>query len=268
MDADPTDEVDLHADLELIVSAARAGGKVALEYFGKNPDVQFKENNSPVSEADFAVDRTLADLLQQERPDYGWLSEETADTEERLDKETIFVVDPIDGTRVFLAGEDVWTICIAVVRKHRPVSAVVYAPARGEMYTAIIGKGARLGEAELQASAHETLASARVAGPKSFAGNSVLRREKVVAEDYIGSLAYRVTMVAAGQLEGAFARARPHDWDLAAADLLVHEAGGRLTDLQGRPLRYNRANTRHPALLAAPVDLHHTMTDIARQTVL
>ncbi len=266
-DAESSSAIDLEADLELISSAARAGGEVALQYFGKNPDVQFKENRSPVSEADLAVDRILADILQRERPRYGWLSEETADTRERLSKQTIFVVDPIDGTRVFLAGRDMWTVCIAVVRNQRPIAAAVFAPARGEMYTAMIGKGARLDGTAMQTSAHGKLTGARVAGPKSIAGNPALHREKIKTEDYVGSLAYRVTMVADGRLEAAFAKARPHDWDLAAADLLVHEAGGRLTDLDGNSLRYNKPNTRHPALVAAPAALHKSMTTIARQAV-
>lgn len=266
-DAEASNAIDLDADLELISSAARAGGELALQYFGKNPQVQFKENRSPVSEADLAVDRHLAGILQQERPHYGWLSEETADTEDRLAKETIFVVDPIDGTRVFLAGQDMWTVCVAVVREQRPVAAAVFAPARGEMYTAIAGKGAQLGDAAMRTSAHETTAGARVAGPKSIAGNRLLLRENIVAQDYVGSLAYRVTMVAHGRLEAAFAKARPHDWDLAAADLLVQEAGGRLTDLDGNTLRYNKPNTRHPALVAAPASLLKSMTRIARQTV-
>ena len=120
------------ADLALLAEAARAAGALALTFFGADPRQWTKAGKSPVSEADIAVDRLLHEHLTVARRDYGWLSEETADTPERLDKRRLFVVDPIDGTRAFLAGSPEWTVALAVVEDGRPTVGVVYAPVAGD----------------------------------------------------------------------------------------------------------------------------------------
>lgn len=131
-------------DLELLRATAVAAGIIASGYFRRDIKSWTKGNASPVSEADIIVDRYLAASLLNARPAYGWLSEETADNPSRLDCDRVFIVDPIDGTRAFLQGEDCWTVCLAVVEKGVPVAGVVYAPARNEMYEASLGGGARL----------------------------------------------------------------------------------------------------------------------------
>ncbi len=146
------DGCDLVADLQLLETAARQAGELALGYFGQGLETWFKGNKSPVSEADIAVDRFLADRLLTARPDYGWLSEETADDRARLKCRRVFIVDPIDGTRAFLAGGDEWTISIAVVEDGRPVTGAVFCPRRNEMFTARAGGGAFLNEAGIRVS--------------------------------------------------------------------------------------------------------------------
>ncbi len=129
-------------DLELITTAAMAAGEKALGFFRKNPDFRYKnEDRSPVSEADYAANDVLKERLLAARPNYGWLSEETDDDEARLGCETVFVVDPIDGTRAFIAGKDVWCVSVAVVHEGRPVAGVLYAPALIELYQAAQGQG-------------------------------------------------------------------------------------------------------------------------------
>jgi myo-inositol-1(or 4)-monophosphatase len=141
-------EVDLshslEEDLELIRVAAEEAGKIAMGYFGRDPEVWLKAGVSPVSEADYAVDAFLKGSLRAARPDYGWLSEETVDTPDRLTANRTFVVDPIDGTRAFLERRDVWCVSIAVVENGRPLAGVLDCPAREEVYVAAPGKGATL----------------------------------------------------------------------------------------------------------------------------
>jgi myo-inositol-1(or 4)-monophosphatase len=124
------------ADLELIREAARVAGELAMRYFRRDPQVWMKAGNSPVTEGDLAVDKLLHDRLSAARPDYGWLSEETADSLERLSAARTFVVDPIDGTRGFIAGSDEWCVSVAVVRGTRSIAGVLVAPATGEVFTA------------------------------------------------------------------------------------------------------------------------------------
>jgi myo-inositol-1(or 4)-monophosphatase len=244
------------ADLRLLVEAAEAAGGLAMKWFGNDPRTWPKGDSSIVSEADLAVDALLAEKLRGARPAYGWLSEETADTEERLARARVFVVDPIDGTRAFLAGEKEWTVALAVVEKGRPVAAALLAPALGELFTATAGEGAEVNGRRIAVAARDSIEGARFAGPRRFA--------RIVAETFavpvppvrfVPSLAYRLALVAAGTIDVAVAGPDAHDWDLAAADLLVQEAGGTLISLAGRRPTYNAAGTSHPPLVAANAGL-------------
>lgn len=202
-----------------------------------------------------AVDTLLRTALLAERPDYGWLSEETADDPVRVERAAVFVVDPIDGTRGFIQGDDRWCLSLAVVRGGRPEAAVLYAPARDEFYTAIAGKGAWMRNGALAVSTKLDLRRARTAGPRGWLKSAVLQAAGAYIQEHVPSLAYRFAAVASGDFDAAFASPGSHDWDLAACDLLVHEAGGRLTDLNGNVPVYNRDSPRHGVLAAANAKL-------------
>jgi myo-inositol-1(or 4)-monophosphatase len=159
------DAAAFEADLKLLEDAALEAGELALTFFGRDPETWFKGNKSPVSEADIAVDRFLGETLRAARPDYGWLSEETADDPIRLQHDRVFIVDPIDGTRAFLAGGDEWTVSVAVVDKGRPVAGAVYCPRRKEMFLAAKGGGASLNKDEITVSDRTETAGALLTGP-------------------------------------------------------------------------------------------------------
>lgn len=242
-------------DLDLLRRVIGQAGELAMSFFGRDPRNWLKDGNSPVSDADLAVDRFLAEVLGQARPDYGWLSEETADTEDRLSRSRVFIVDPIDGTRAFLAGGEEWTISLAVVEDGHPVVGAVFCPVKDELFLAARGQGASLNGAPIHVSRATEINGARLTGPHSIATNTDVLAAGFQRSPNLRSLAYRITMVAAGRVEVAAARENANDWDLAAADLLVQEAGGRLTDFAGKSRLYNQPDTRHPALLAAPEPL-------------
>ncbi|MCC2111079.1 MAG: 3'(2'),5'-bisphosphate nucleotidase CysQ, partial [Hyphomicrobiales bacterium] len=187
--------------------------------------------------------------------DYGWLSEETADTAERLSRRRLFVVDPIDGTRGFVEGIDDWTVSVAVVEDGRPVAGALYNPVADELYAAEAGRGARLNDRPIRVSGQSRLYGARIAGPSRLAASKALKDAGVRPADWIHSLALRFARVAAGRLDAAVARPDARDWDLAAADLLVHEAGGRLAAPNGTRPGYNRPDPRHGVLIAGGPDL-------------
>ncbi len=251
---------EFETDAALIGQAARDAGAVALNYFKRDPKVWTKDNNSPVSEADLAVDAFLRERLGGARPEFGWLSEETDDTRDRLSRDHIFVVDPIDGTRAFIDGRQDWTVSIAVVADGRPIAAALYAPVHDELFVASAGSGAMLNGETMAPGTRADLAGARVAGPRSILRHTALKEAGINAAGFIPSLAYRLALVGTGRFDAAVARPRAHDWDIAAADLIVTEAGGRLTDTDGRPIRYNTENLRHPALVASSADLHDQLT--------
>lgn len=246
----------------LTETVAKAG-ELALAMFSSSLKAWSKDNNSPVTEADLAVDRFLHQQLMALAPDYGWLSEETADTDARLAARRVWVVDPIDGTRGYMSGAPDWAVSVALVEDGRPLLAALFAPALEEMFTARRGAGAYRNGAPLSAGARVALAGARAAGPAEaldrLAASAAITR---VPRGH--SLALRLARVATDEVDIAVSRADSHDWDLAAADLVVEEARGLLTTLDAAPLTYNRAVPRHAALVCAGVRLHGPALAAAR----
>jgi myo-inositol-1(or 4)-monophosphatase len=244
-----SDNIPATKDLELISQAAREAGEIAMRYFGQNPEVWMKGGTSPVSEADLAVDKFLREVLSRARPDYGWLSEETADDLERLKAPRTFVVDPIDGTRAYIDGRDVWCVSIGIVENGRTIAGVLECPAKKEHFTAALGEGSFVnGRRMTVRSRSDRLV---VGGP-----NPMIRalpeeaRELIDAHPYVPSLAYRIALVARGTMDATFVKPNAHDWDLAAADLMLSEAGGEVRDGNGRRPRYAGPSHKLEALAA------------------
>ncbi len=262
-------DADLNAaDLDLLKGLAGEAGAIAMRWFREDPKVWMKEGDSPVSEADFAVDTFLKEQLLSARPDYGWLSEETDDDLDRLQAGRTFVVDPIDGTRGFINGAKQWCVSIAVVENNRPVAGVLECPALQQTITARADGGAQLNDIPISAGANGQADIIRVTGPRSLqtaVGDlSDLNMERT---PFVPSLAYRLAMMAMGDIDLALARSSAKDWDLAAADLIVHEATGRLSDLEGSSLRYNCHDIRHGTLVASRSSSHNEMLDLARKAM-
>jgi myo-inositol-1(or 4)-monophosphatase len=246
-----TEVVDRAAAAAHLAACVREAGRLALSMF-RTPVKQWsKAGSSPVSEADIAVDRLLRERLTAARPDVGWLSEESDDDASRLTSCYVWIVDPIDGTRAFLAGLPDWTVSAALVEDGRPIAACLFAPATDEFFLASANDGATCNGVPIAVTRGASLAQARIAGPKSFVQRLASLAPDLVVVPRIHSLALRVARVAQGTLDVAIAGADSHDWDLAAADLLVHEAGGALTHVGGGAVLYNQAEPRHEILLAA-----------------
>jgi myo-inositol-1(or 4)-monophosphatase len=258
--------------LAALIEAARLGGEIAMRDFSPGArtgaKIEYKDGGSPVTSADLAVDRFLRARLTAEFPGAGWLSEETADDSARLSKSELLIVDPIDGTRAFVSGDDRWTVSIAFAVEGRIVAGVVHAPVLGQTYAASLGGGATLNGAPIRSSARAGLAGARIGGPRRLvAALAGAARVELVEEPKIPSLAYRLARVAAGSLDGALASADAHDWDVAGADILLSESGAGLCDADGRPLGYNRRETRHGPLAAAPVALLPQLSSALRRAL-
>ena len=233
-------------DLALLESAVREGGKIALEFFSGTYRRWSKPGGSPVTEADLAIDNYLKETLCKARPDYGWLSEESQDDPARLAAQRVFVVDPIDGTVAFMKGRPHFTICAAIVEENRPLAGVVYNPAREECFTARRDGGAFLNGRRIIAGNRTDIEGCRLLGNKEiFTGWPAMHIEN------FSSIAYRVALVAADSFDAMISLTTKRDWDLAAADILLAEAGGALVGGDGRLLAYNRANPAHGATVAA-----------------
>ena len=244
-------EDHLTRDAALLADVVRDAGALALRLSQTELKSWIKGTSSPVSEADMAVNELVETRLRSATPDYGWLSEESADDPSRLGKPLTWIVDPIDGTRAYLAGQKDWSVSIALVSNGVPVLGAVFAPATDEFFFAVRGRGAELNGARISATSGATIDFPKIAGPKPLVERLGGMRDDEKLHPRIGSLALRLVFVADGRLDVAFAAGHSRDWDLAAADLIVHEAGGEMTSLAGERLVYNQTDVRHGLLVAA-----------------
>lgn len=240
-------------DQSLIETIALEAGKIALKHFKKEPEVWYKGiTKSPVSEADLEIDEYLKKTLLEARPDYGWLSEETEDNSERLSSQKVFVVDPIDGTRAFIAGTDEWCVSIGIVEDGKPINGVLFAPVRQKLYSAALGQGAFINGISIDPQVVTMMLEPhRVIIPQEVA--------KFVSEDFVQeveavsgvrSLALRIAGLIEDYADGIYVRKNSRDWDMIAAHLIVQEAGFHLVDLNMEDVVYNKSETRHGLLIA------------------
>jgi myo-inositol-1(or 4)-monophosphatase len=251
----------LTRDAVLLKETVRQAGALALSLFRTELKNWTKGASSPVSEADIAVNDLIAGRLRSATPDYGWLSEESADDDARLGKHLVWIVDPIDGTRGYLAGREDWCVSVALVEDARPVVAAVFAPASDEFFFAARGRGALLNGLPIHATLGTALDFSRIAGPKPLVQRLSRSSGEISLHPRIGSLALRLCRVAQGTRDAAFAGGQSRDWDLAAANLIVQEANGNMTALSGDTILYNRREVTHGVLVAAGRDRHASIVE-------
>lgn len=243
--------------VSFLTDTAREAGELALSHQRKGVEAWAKRDATPVSEADLAVDALLKQRLLHKFPAFGWLSEETMDSADRLEKREVFVVDPIDGTRAFLKGKPEWVISLAAVRDTAPFAAAVFNPVTDEMFAAGAGMGCTLNGNTVSVSAVQNMEGCRMIGyPDMFARPEWPRPWPVMDIAQQNAVAYRMALVAAGAADATLSMSFKHEWDTAGGALLVAEAGGIVTDHKGRALMYNQPSPRGRSLIAAGPALH------------
>ncbi|WP_120499855.1 3'(2'),5'-bisphosphate nucleotidase CysQ [Roseovarius sp. EL26] len=248
-------------DLELLIEAARAAGEIASGFSGADAQRWDKPDGAgPVTEADLAVNAMLGDVLRAARPDYGWLSEETEDDPERLTRDRVFIIDPIDGTRSFIEGSNTWAHALAIAEQGVVTAAVVYLPLRDKLYAASVGQGATLNGQRITVSGRNALDGASVLAVKP-----TLKPEHWpggvpdVKRSHRPSLAYRQSLVAEGRYDAMMTLRPTWEWDIAASDLILREAGAATSDRTGQGLIFNNATPRLNGVVAANDALHDAL---------
>ena len=241
------------SDLALLIEAAEAAGAIARRHFDGAPKVWDKPDGfGPVTEADLEVNDMLGAVLRAARPGYGWLSEESPDDPARLDAARVFVIDPIDGTRAFVAGQKSFAHSLAVVEGGEVIAGVVHLPMLDRVYAARAGGGATLNGAPIRASGREELVGARLIGPAAMLDPRHWRGgPPEVAREFRPSLAYRLCLVAEGRFDAMLTFRPTWEWDVAAGGLIAREAGAGVRDTTGAAPRFNRPKPLLPGFLAA-----------------
>ncbi len=244
-------------DLDLLSHAARAAGEIALRYWNNAPLTWEKGDQGPVTEADIAVNDMLKATLRAARPDYGWLSEETPDDPARLQCEYVFIIDPIDGTRAFIAGERNFSHSLAVARNGKIIAAAVYLPAKDQLFTASLEGPALCDGMPITPTQILLADDPKILTPKANLDSDFWQgTPPVFRRSFRTSLAYRLCLVAEGRHDGMMSFRNTWEWDIAAGSLIATRAGAVVSDGKGQALRFNNPYPQTAGVLAAGPALH------------
>ncbi|MBC8323820.1 MAG: 3'(2'),5'-bisphosphate nucleotidase CysQ [Candidatus Marinimicrobia bacterium] len=246
----------MNSELKLAINAAKEAGTLIMDYYKADYEIQDKGYHNPVTTADHAADSRLKETLMEARPEYGWLSEETVDSPDRLSKKCVWVVDPLDGTKEFIEGVPNFVVSVALVENGEPIVGVLYNPVTKEMFSAAKGKGAFLNNEPIQCATKENVNEMVILNSRSETRRGLWQpfADTFGELKAIGSVAYKLGLTAAGQAD-IFASLRPkNEWDICAGNCIINEAGGKLIDLNGAPRIYNQEITLiEPGLIAGDV---------------
>ena len=256
---------DFKRELTLAKKAARVAGEILRGHWRRGGyHIGSKGVDNPVTAADLEADRALKKLLHDPFPEYGWLSEETVDNDARLKCRRVWIVDPLDGTKEFINGIPEFSVAIALVEDGAPVLGVTYNPIKREMYWAARGTGCHLNARRVRVTRTRTLKGATVLASRS----ETARGEWQVFHGTLkvsptGSVAYKLAMVAAGKGDATFTRSPKSEWDIASGAALIMEAGGVITDIKGREIRFNQRSVILEGLIADNRILHRALVKVA-----
>ena len=241
-----------------VCGVVRRAGAVALDIYSRAEVKNWeKGKDNPLTEADLAVDRLLHRELLGACPDFGWLSEETLDDAGRLGRDWVWVVDPIDGTKEFLQKVPHWTISIGLVHKGRPMLGVVFNPVEDLLVAGAKDHGVTVNGRPATMSAKADLQGAHLVGSRSEQKRGEFDSVKDLYRfEAVGSIAYKMALLAIGQCDIYYTLSPKHEWDICAGHLLVEEAGGRVCQKDGAEILYNRPEAKYRSVVAANPVLH------------
>jgi len=247
-------------DLALLEQAAREAGEIALRYWRHDPQVWDKGGGAgPVTEADLAVNAHLERLLRGARPDYGWLSEESPDDPARREAGHCFIIDPIDGTRAFIDGQEGFCHALAIARGDRVVAGIVHLPAQGTTYAASAAGPALRDGRPIAPSVHGFEGAQVLTGKPSLDPVHWRGVAPPFGRGFRPSLAWRLCLVAEGRFDATLSTRPAWEWDVAAGSLIATRAGCAASDLSGAPMRFNAARPLIDGLVVAAPALHRQM---------
>jgi myo-inositol-1(or 4)-monophosphatase len=258
------EESDLTRELALAKKAARVAGEILRSYWKREGlKVGSKGHDNPVTAADLEADQAIKKLLRDPFPAYGWLSEETADNDDRLKCSRVWIVDPLDGTREFINGIPEFAVAIALIEDGVPVLGVTYNPIKRELYSSARGVGCYLNSQRVRVTRTRVLKRATVLASRSETARGEWQVfDKMLKVSPTGSVAYKLAMVAAGKGDATFTRSPKSEWDIASGAALVAEAGGTITDAAGHALRFNRPDVKLEGLVADNTILHEELMKV------
>ena len=243
----------MNSNYKLAIEASIEAGKIIMKYYLNEYEIKEKSYQNPVTTADREADFYLKSVLTKARPNYGWLSEETADTSNRLDKEMVWIVDPLDGTKEFIEGIPHFVVSVALVKNGEPIIGVLHNPVTKDIFHAIKGNGTFLNDKVHNCTIKDSTLDMVILNSRSETSKGLWEPYKLQFKELkpIGSVAYKMGLTAVGDAD-IFATLRPkNEWDICAGTCLINESGGKVIDLNGESLTFNNKKTLiEPGLIA------------------
>jgi len=248
------------------LTAARAAGEIIRSHYHTRYDIDYKGKDSPVTIADRDANHKIHEILHGEFPSDGWLSEETVDSPARLSCRRVWVVDPMDGTKEFIQKVPELAVSIALVEDGSPVVGVAYNPIQDQLFWAVRGQGAWVNDRRAQVSQAAQLKDATILASRSETQRGEWKNfSSRFRVQQTGSAAYKMALIATGEADATFTLVPKNEWDICAGVLLIEEAGGTVSHLDGHPLRFNQAKTLLQGLIASNGRLHPHLLQLVAQ---
>lgn len=248
------------------LTAARAAGEIIRSHYHTRYDIDYKSKDSPVTIADREANQTIQKIIHSKFPDDGWLSEETVDSPARLSCRRVWVIDPMDGTKEFIQKVPELAVSIALVEDGTPMVGVAYNPIQDQLFSAVRGQGTWTNDRRVQVSPAAHLPDATILASRSETQRGEWKHFSTQFRvRQTGSAAYKMALIAAGEADATFTLVPKNEWDICAGVLLIEEAGGTVSHLDGTPIRFNQAKTLLQGLIASNGRLHSPLLQLITQ---
>ena len=246
-------------ELETAEKAVREAGCIIMALYGKDYRIEEKGKGNPVTTADLEANSKIREVIRGRYPEDGWLSEEDKDNQKRLKASRVWVVDPIDGTKEFIAGVPQFAVSVGLVVDGHPMLGIVYNPVEDKLYRAVKGCGALLNDHPIRVSSREEVQGASLLVSRSEPRRRFQLFADICRLEPMGSIAYRLAKVAEGKGDGTLTFRSLHEWDVCAGVLIVKEAGGVVVDGGGKGLVFNQQDTLYLGIVASNEILTQTL---------
>jgi len=249
-------------EIDVALGAAQHAAAEIRRHYGSNDTVQYKMMYEPVTAADLLADQILRETILEQFPNDGWLSEETQDSGTRLTKDRVWIVDPLDGTREFIQQIPEFCVSVSLIENDVPVVAVVINPVTKDQWIASKGGGTWQNGTRVTVTENADPQNATTAVSRSEMRRGALQKfENQMTLVPLGGMVSKLVSVADGQYDATFTCFQRREWDVATGCLMIAEAGGTVSQLNGKPIRFNQADSTIHGIVATNAHLHDSILE-------
>jgi 3'(2'), 5'-bisphosphate nucleotidase len=250
--------------ISVIRSLVEEASEAIMQIYKKDFDIETKSDDSPLTEADLKANSIITAGLRKQFSGHAILTEEEKDDLSRLESEYVLIIDPLDGTKEFIKKNGEFTLNVALIKDGQPILGVISVPARGDMYWAKKGTGAFHDGHKIEVSSRNQISEMIMARSRSHATEKEIQMQEQFADSIAAGSSLKGCLVADGRADAYYRMGPVNEWDIAAMTIILREAGGKITDLDGKNLAFNKQDTLFTGFLASNGTIHDTLLSICQ----